>query len=115
MKLHSNARTCPNCRAVMIRMVTEEGFSIAQVAHTFKVSRQTVHKWLRRHGAGGPSSLADRSCVPRRIHRKYPPVTDDLKKALFETLHAPPREYGLNRTTWRIGVQRDGEGHRPQQ
>ena len=103
MAPHSNARTCPNCRAVMIHMVLDQRRPISEVAAAFGVSRETLHKWLRRYRTGGPKALVDRSCRPDRIHRKYPPPTDELKNVLFKTLHAPPRDHGFNRTTWRIG------------
>lgn len=103
MRSHSSARTCPNCRAVMVRLVVERGQPAGEVAETFGVSPQTVFKWLRRHREGGLPSLDNRSCRPRRIYRKYPPPTDETKKALFAILHAPPSECGLNRTTWRVG------------
>lgn len=67
----------------------------------FGLSPQTVYKWLRRHD-GGDGALSNRSCGPHNTRRKYPPPTDRMKKEFFSVLHAPPSEYGLNRTTWRI-------------
>jgi hypothetical protein len=58
-------------------------------------------KWLGRYSSAGLPRLRELP-FPDRVHRKYQPVTDELRKALFATLHAPPREYGLNRTTWCI-------------
>ena len=86
----------------MVRLV-EGGQSVREVADLFGLSPPTVYRWLRRHREGGPSALQNRSSRAHRIHRKYPPPTDDLKKTLFGVLHAPPSEYGLNRTTWRVG------------
>lgn len=83
-------------------VVVEQGLPAARVAEAFRVSPQTVHKWLRRYRSAGLPGLRDLPCIPHHVHRKYPPVTDELRKALFATLHAPPRDYGLNRTTWRI-------------
>ena len=102
MSSHANARTCPNCRAVMVRLVAECGQPVREVALTFGVSPQTVYKWLRRHRDGGASCLVDRSSCPHRVRRKYPAPTEETKKALFATLHTPPAEHGINRTTWRI-------------
>ena len=53
MAPHPNARTCPNCRAVMIRMVLDHRRPISEVAATFGVSRGTLHRWLRRHRSRG--------------------------------------------------------------
>jgi transposase-like protein len=85
----------------MVRMVLDQKRLVSEVAATFGVSSQTVYKWVRRQRTAGPSGLVDRTCRPRRIHRKYPLPTDELKNALFKTLHAPPRDHGFNRTTWR--------------
>ena len=87
----------------MIHMILDERRAISDVAATFGISRETLHRWLRRYRTDGPGALTDRSCRPHRIHRKYPVPTEELKNALFKTLHAPPRDYGFNRTTWKIG------------
>jgi Integrase core domain/leucine-zipper of insertion element IS481 len=42
MNAHKNARTTPFGRAVMVRRVLEEGWSVAAVAATFEVSTRTV-------------------------------------------------------------------------
>ena len=49
MPAHPNARSCPNCRAVMVI-----GRPVREVAALFGISRQTVYKWIRRHRDGGP-------------------------------------------------------------
>ena len=102
MAPHSNSRSCPNCRAVMVRMVGDQRLPVATVARTFGVSPRTVCTWLHRYRVAGKPGLVDRSSGPLHPHRKYPPVTEELRQALFRTLHTPPHEYGLNRTTWRI-------------
>ena len=102
MRTHANTRTCPNCRAVMIRMVIEGRQPATRVAETFGVSRQTFYKWLRRSRDGGPASLENRSSRPHKPRRKYPLPDEETKNALFAVLHAPPLEHGFNRTTWRV-------------
>jgi transposase InsO family protein len=64
MKLHGNARTCPNSRALIARRVGEQGWSLAAAAEAAGVSEPTARKWVRR--ARGGESLADRSSRPRR-------------------------------------------------
>jgi transposase InsO family protein len=64
MKLHGNARTCPNSRALIARRVLEQGWSLAAAAEAAGVSEPTARKWVRR--ARGGESLADRSSRPRR-------------------------------------------------
>ena len=36
------------------------------------------------------------------MNREYPVPSARTKKELFRILHAPPSDYGLNRTSWRI-------------
>jgi transposase InsO family protein len=70
MKLHGNARTCPNSRALIARRVLDEGWSLAPAASAAGVSEPTARKWVRRAKAG--ESLADRSSTPRRIPGRTP-------------------------------------------
>lgn len=100
-RTHANARSCPSCRGLMVRL-TERGEPVREVASLFGLSRTTVYRWLRRHQEDGPAALENRSCRPHNVNRKYPPVTDELRRAFFAVLHAPPAEYGFNRTTWRM-------------
>jgi transposase InsO family protein len=68
MRLHRNATTCPNSRALIARRVLEEGWTRTAAAEAAGVSVKTVRKWVYRAQAGEP--LADRSSAPRRIpHR----------------------------------------------
>jgi transposase InsO family protein len=64
MKLHGNARTCPNSRALIARRVLDQDWSLAAAAEAAGVSEPTARKWVKRARAG--ESLADRSSRPRR-------------------------------------------------
>jgi transposase InsO family protein len=64
MKLHGNARTCPNSRALIARRVLAERWSLAAAAEAAGVSEPTARKWVKR--ARAAESLADRSSRPRR-------------------------------------------------
>ena len=44
--------------------VIEDGLSVTDAAAKVGVSRQTLHGWLSRYGAGGLEQLADRSHRP---------------------------------------------------
>jgi transposase InsO family protein len=70
MKLHANARTCPNSRALIAARVLEEGWSLAAAAEAAGVSVSTARKWVRRAAAG--ESLQDRSSAPRRVPGRTP-------------------------------------------
>ncbi len=64
MIMHPRARTTPRVRAEIVALVAS-GEAIVDVAKRFSVSRQTVHKWLRRFRFGGSAALEDRRSVPR--------------------------------------------------
>ena len=66
MKLHANARTCPNSRRLMVDRV-EAGWSLAEAAEAAGVSERTAAKWLARWRAEGNAGLADRSSAPKRV------------------------------------------------
>jgi transposase InsO family protein len=68
MKLHRNATTCPNSRALIAKRVLEQGWTRTAAAEAAGVSVRTVRKWVRRAQAGEP--LSDRSSAPQHIpHR----------------------------------------------
>jgi transposase-like protein len=73
------------------------------VAHEFRVTPRTVHKWVRRFRTIGFEGLRDRSSRPHRIPRQQlKPDSSELRDAVFALLHSPPTDSGLNRTTWRL-------------
>jgi transposase len=72
MNAPKNARTTPFGRAVMVRRVLEEGWSVAAAASAFEVSRLTVHKWLVRFRQEGDAGLQDRSSAPRLVANQLP-------------------------------------------
>ena len=70
MNAHKNARTTPFGRAVMVRRVLEEGWTVAAVASAFEVSTRTVRKWLARFGSEGAAGLQNRSSAPHLVANK---------------------------------------------
>jgi transposase InsO family protein len=72
MNAHKNARTTPFGRAVMIRRVLQEGWSVTAVAASFEVSTRTVRKWLARFRLDGGAGLDNRSSAPHRVANKLP-------------------------------------------
>ncbi len=72
MKLHANARTCPNSRRLIVQRIEEEGWSLAAAAAAAGVSERTAHKWLSRFQAEGEAGLEDRSSRPRRSPARVP-------------------------------------------
>ena len=73
MKLHANARTCPNSRALIVDRVLGEGWSLAAAAEAAGVSERTAGKWVARFRSEGRAGLLDRSSAPHRRPRRTPP------------------------------------------
>jgi transposase InsO family protein len=70
MKLHANARSCPNSRRLLVDRVVELGWSVTTAAEAAGVSERTAYRWLARWRAEGSAGLLDRSSAPKRIpHR----------------------------------------------
>jgi transposase len=70
MKLHANATTCPNSRALIASRVLDENWSLAAAAAAAGVSEPNARKWVGRFRERGRAGLGDRSSAPRRIpHR----------------------------------------------
>ena len=53
-----------------------DGMSVTDVARRNKVSRQTVHTWLRRYANGGMAALADKSSRPETCPHQMPAVIE---------------------------------------
>lgn len=70
MFLHSRAQLSPAGRALLVRRVRQENWSVQAASEAAGVSRQTGYKWLRREWKEGPGGLRDRSSRPRRIPRR---------------------------------------------
>ena len=77
MKIHANARTCPNSRRLLVKRIEEEDWSLMAAAEAAGVSERTAAKWRARWRAEGEAGLADRSSAPRRRPTQLP--ADRLK------------------------------------
>jgi transposase len=71
MKLHANARTCPNSRRLLVERI-DAGWSLAQAAAAAGVSDRTAAKWRARWRAEGEVGLLDRSSAPQRVPHRTP-------------------------------------------
>jgi transposase InsO family protein len=69
MNSHKHARLTPRGRALLVRRVLEEDWTVAAAAEAAGVSRRTAYKWLARFKAEGVAGLLDRSSRPRRSPR----------------------------------------------
>lgn len=81
MNLHRRAKTCPESRALLVRRVLREAWSMDQASAAAGVSRQTARKWVRRFETEAEAGLLDRSSRPRRSPRKLP---ESLERLLLE-------------------------------
>jgi transposase InsO family protein len=82
MKLHANARTCPNSRRLIVQRVSEQGWSLAAAAEAAGVSERTAQKWLDRFRAEGEPGLHDRSSRPKRSPEQTPAERVEAIEAL---------------------------------
>ena len=71
MKLHGNARTCPNSRALITSRVLEENWTLRSAGEAADLSVVTTRKWVARARAG--ESLLDRSSRPNRSPNQTAP------------------------------------------
>ena len=78
MNIHSSARTSPAGRALLVRRIQQEVWSVVDAAEAAGVSPRTAHKWLRRFDEDGPTGLLDRSSRPLRSPTKVPKAWQDL-------------------------------------
>src|SRR6266540_2033427 len=113
MKLHRNARTCPNSRALIARRVLNEGWSLAAAAEAAGVSEPTARKWVRRARAGEP--LEDRSSRPRRSPARLPkPLVEAIEalRRLWMTAAEIAEILGIALSTVSLWLKRIGLGKR---
>src|SRR5215203_6649668 len=82
-----------------------DGASVMEVARRFKVSRQSVHTWLRRYAAD--QGLGDRSSRPHGCPHQMSPVTE---ARIVEIRRAHP-VWGADRIGYQLA--RDGSGPVP--
>jgi hypothetical protein len=60
---------------------------------------QTFRKYYNRYLA---SDTEDDLLPQRRGPKHHEPQGDEVREAVFRILHAPPSDFGFNRTTWKI-------------
>jgi transposase InsO family protein len=72
MDYHHHARLTIHGREELVKKVVEGLLSLNSAAAEFKLSRQTVGKWVRRYLQGGRAALTDRSSRPHRSPRSVP-------------------------------------------
>ena len=71
-------------RHAAVLEVLSEGVAVTEVALRYGVTRQTVHRWLRRYAARGLAGLADGSPRPDSCPHQMPPQVEALVVQLRE-------------------------------
>lgn len=115
MKLHGNARTCPNSRRLSIDRVLEQGWSVTAAAEAAGVSDRTVYRWLARWRRQGVAGLCDRSSRPHNSPRRLAADRVELIRLLRElrmTAAEIAEVLGLALSTVSLWLKRVGLGKR---
>ncbi len=97
---HPNSRLTVRARLEMVLEV-ESGWSQAEVARQFRVSRATVSKYVRRYRTQGEPGLVDRSSRPNRSPKQTSPR---LVKVICKLRHK--RSWGPHRIGWQLKIPR---------
>jgi transposase InsO family protein len=82
MKLHGNARTCPNSRRLLVERVIEEGWAVSAAAAAAGISERTAYRWISRFREEGEQGLLDRSSRPLRSPSQLPAGKVDAIRSL---------------------------------
>jgi transposase InsO family protein len=73
MNSHKHARLTAKGRALLVKRVLEEGWTMKAASEASGVSERTGYKWLARFRAEGEAGLIDRSSRPRRCPHAISP------------------------------------------
>lgn len=84
-------------RRAIVVLTHWDGIRQSLVCKQLGLSPSTYRRCIRVLADGGVTALFARRTNP---HRKYDNA--GVKNALFDTLHQPPSNFGINRTTWRM-------------
>ncbi len=115
MKLHANARTCPNSRRLLVHRIEEEGWSLMAAAEAAGISERSARKWRDRWREEGEAGLLDRSSAPKQIPHRTPEATVKAIAALRRlrmTAAEIAETLGLALSTVSLWLKRIGLGRR---
>lgn len=115
MKIHANARTCPNSRKLLVKRIEEENWSLMAAAEAAGISERSARKWLARWRAEGEAGLLDRSSAPQHIPHRTPPSTVEaigVLRRLRMTAAEIAEVLGLALSTVSLWLRRIGLGKR---
>ena len=91
------SRRTPDQILNLLQIVDASGLSVSETLDLIGVTRTSYYRWRKKFDSGGPESLLPKKPIkPRRSE------DENVRKALFEILHSPPKCHDINRTSWRI-------------
>ena len=96
MDYHYHARLTVHGREQMCRAVVEGGLGLCAAAAAYKLSRQTVSKWVGRYRGQGVAGLRDRSSRPQRSPRR---TTEAVEQRVIELRRGRLPGYRIARET----------------
>ena len=81
-------------RAITV-LAYAQGFPIRRISACLGLSRNSCRRHIRAFQAGGVEQLL--APISRGVLKAQ---QEDLKAAVFRILHEPPKDHGINRTSW---------------
>ncbi len=85
----------------IIRHSLEVSHNVAATCRHYGICRESYYRWYRKYLEFGEEGLKDRSRRPKSI-KTLEAENESNINGIFEVLHSPPSEFGINRTSWRI-------------
>lgn len=81
----------------VIDLVASSKISARATLGRIGISRTSYYRWVRKWRETGTLQTCFRT-------RDYCRITEreDVKKTVFQVMHAPPSDFGFNRTTWKL-------------
>ena len=90
MNIHKNARLTPQGRLLLVKRITEAGWSVVQAAQAAGVSVRQSYRWLARYRAEGAAGLGDRSSAPHRCqHRTAGERVGEIERLRRQRMSGP--------------------------
>ncbi len=113
MNLHKNARLTPQGQLLLVRRVTEQGWTVGVAAGAAGLSERQAYRWLARYRAGGAAALVDRSSAPKRCPHEVPAArVAEIEHWRRQRLSGPAiaRQLGMPASTVGARLRRLGLG-----
>jgi transposase len=98
MNIHKNARLTPQGRLLLVKRITEAGWSVVQAAQAAGISVRQSYRWLARYRAEGAAGLGDRSSAPHHCqHRTAGDRVSEIERLRRQRMSGPQiaRQLGM--------------------